>query len=218
MSTEDFSRDLARELLAIGAVSLSPASPFTWASGLQSPVYCDNRLTFGFPHIRDLICDGFQRVIRDHDLACDVVAGTATAGIPHAAWLADRMTLPLVYVRGESKTHGMGRQVEGVLEAGSSLIVIEDLVSTGMSSTAVIRPLERAGGRVVAVLAIFSYGLKLATDAFEAAGVPLFTLTSYSALIDVARAEGAIDENDLNSLKDWYQDPALWSERVSSKF
>ena len=207
----EISRRIAGELLEIGAVSLSPRSPYTWASGLRSPVYCDNRLIMGYPVIRQFSTKGFAQIISENLLACDVIAGTATAGIPHAAWLAHHLDLPMVYVRSGSKAHGKGNQVEGPLFSGQRVVVVEDLVSTGMSSTAVISPLESSGAKVSAVLAIFTYGLKKADSAFEDAGIPLYTLTSFSELIDVASERGSIDSDDLESLRLWHQDPEAWS-------
>jgi len=165
----------------------------------------------GYPVIRQFSTKGFAHIISENLLACDVIAGTATAGIPHAAWLAHHLDLPMVYVRSGSKAHGKGNQVEGPLFSGQRVVVVEDLVSTGMSSTAVISPLESSGAKVSAVLAIFTYGLKKADSAFEDAGIPLYTLTSFSELIDVASERGSIDSDDLESLRLWHQDPEAWS-------
>lgn len=212
MRNEGLSRRLAGELMAIGAVTLSPRKPFRWASGLLSPVYCDNRLTLGYPAMRQMICRGFQELIELNDLPCDLIAGTATAGIPHASWLADRLDVPMVYVRSTLKAHGKGRQVEGVIGEGQNVVVVEDLVSTGMSSTAVISPLTETGALVSAVVAIFTYGLHRAAEAFAASGVPLYTLTDYPTLLEVAAESGALDEDDRLSLRDWYRDPVSWSK------
>lgn len=214
MRNEDLSRRLAGELMSIGAVTLSPRRPFRWASGLLSPVYCDNRLTLGHPAIRQMICEGFRELIELNDLPCDLVAGTATAGIPHAAWLADRLDVPMVYVRSTVKAHGKGQQVEGVIGEGQNVVVVEDLVSTGMSSTAVISPLTEMGAQVSAVVAIFTYGLSRAAEAFAASGVPLFTLTDYPTLLEVASESGAVDEADRISLSEWYRDPVSWSKEA----
>ena len=207
------SRQVASELLTIGAVSLSPRKPYTWASGLRSPVYCDNRLIMGYPVSRHASTAGFAEIIKEQKLACDVIAGTATAGIPHAAWLAHELDLPMVYVRSGAKAHGKGKQVEGPLSEGQRVVVVEDLISTGMSSTAVIAPLESEGAVVSAILAIFTYGLARADRAFEAANVPLYTLTTFSELIEIASDKGTIDASDLESLQDWHRDPEAWSAR-----
>ena len=202
---------IARHLLRIGAVSLSPSNPYTWASGRLSPVYCDNRLTLGYPDARAEIAAGFDAVIREKSISCDVVIGTATAGIPHAAWLADRLGLPMAYVRSQAKEHGRGNQVEGLAPEGSHAVVIEDLVSTGMSSTAVLAPLSNAGVHVEAILAIFTYGLPSADEAFAKAGVPLFTLSNFCALIEASTETGSLTGEEVASLQSWYGNPSQWS-------
>ena len=214
-SPEELSILIAGELLRIGAVSLSPETPYTWASGLRSPVYCDNRMLLGYPDIRSLVADSFVELIRLHDLECDVIGGIATAGIPHAAWIAERMNKPMIYVRGEVKTHGRQRQIEGEVESGKRVVLIEDLVSTGKSSLAVIAPLRNAGFSVSGVLAIFTYGLEQSRTAFLSSNTPLFTLTDFPTLIRVARDSGKISDANLASLQAWYQDPARWSETIS---
>ncbi len=213
-STDELSQMLAKQLLDIGAVSLSPDRPFTWVSGLKSPVYCDNRLTLAYPRVRETIAEGFEHVIQAQSLPCDVIAGIATAGIPHAAWLSDRMQKPMIYVRSTAKPHGRQQQIEGALEKGANVVLIEDLVSTGMSSTSAISPVTEAGGHVTAVLAIFTYGLSRAREAFVAADTRLFTLTDFPMLIQVARSSGAISDSDLESLTNWYADPVTWSAKV----
>lgn len=208
---EERARSIARHLLRIGAVSLSPSDPFTWASGRLSPVYCDNRLTLGYPDIRSDIAAGFAALMRENSIPCDVVVGTATAGIPHAAWLAERTGLPMAYVRSKAKEHGRGNQVEGLAPEGAHAVVIEDLVSTGMSSTAVLAPLADSGVKVEAVLAIFTYGLPSAEQAFKQAGTPLFTLSNFPALLEVASRTGTLTDDDLESMRAWYRNPSLWS-------
>ena len=205
---------LARELLSIGAVSFRPDEPFTWASGIRSPVYCDNRLTISFPSVRRLITDGFARIISEADYEPDVIAGTATAGIPHASWLADRLALPLVYVRSAAKGHGRGRQVEGRLEAGQRVVLIEDLVSTGGSSLQAVRALSDEGADVQAVLAIFSYGLEASAQAFSDAGIPLHALTSFSTVLSEAIHKGMVESSARESIGDWQRDPAGWGGRI----
>ncbi|MDA0683631.1 MAG: orotate phosphoribosyltransferase [Bacteroidetes bacterium] len=207
----DLSRKIARDLLRIGAVNLSPTSPFTWASGRLSPVYCDNRLTLGYPDVRRDISAGFATLLKENSIPCDVIIGTATAGIPHASWLADRMELPMAYVRSKAKEHGRGNQIEGLAPEGAHAVVVEDLVSTGMSSTAVLAPLADAGVKVEAVMAIFTYGLVAAEAAFEKAGVPLFTLSDFPTLIQEAALSDSLSEDDIISLQAWYRNPARWS-------
>ncbi len=205
----DPSRRLAADLLSIGAVAFSPDRPFTWASGLLSPVYCDNRLTLGHPAIRRRITDGFAAAVSD--LHFDVVAGTATAGIPHAAWLADRLGLPMVYVRSAAKGHGRGRRVEGPLDPGARVVVVEDLVSTGMSSLSAVEGLRDEGAEVVALVAIFSYGLPAARDAVARAGVDVRVLTTFDVLLEEAVGSGRISGEGAASLRAWYEDPNGWS-------
>jgi orotate phosphoribosyltransferase len=211
VTTENLAARISLSLLEIGAVSLRPNDPFTWASGLRAPIYCDNRLTLGIPDVRRLICDGFEGLIGDCSLPCDIIAGTATAGIPHAAWLADRMDLPMIYVRSKAKKHGRGNQIEGRLTDGSDVIVIEDLVSTGMSSVAAAQAVRDAGSTVSAVLAIFSYRLSRGQIAFEDAGLKCYTLADFPVLVVEAQRSGYITDSDLESLERWYRDPEEWS-------
>lgn len=211
-SASAVARSLAHDLLSIGAVSLAPDDPFTWASGRLAPIYCDNRLTLAHPVVRRRIRDAFADVIARHGYAPDVVAGTATAGIPHAAWLADRLDLPMAYVRSKPKGHGRGNQIEGRVEPGQRVVLVEDLVSTGGSSLDAVEALRRAGAEVEAVVAIFSYGLPAAAEAFEKAAVPLHTLTTYPVLVEVASETGTIPSGSIEALRTWQQDPAAWSE------
>ena len=213
-STVDTRTAVARDLLRLGAVLLRPGSPFTWASGLRSPIYCDNRLTLSDPAARRRLTDAFAALLDREDLVPDVVAGTATAGIPHATLLADRLEKPLVYVRSQAKGHGRGNMIEGRLKEGARVVLVEDLVSTGGSSLAAAEALRDAGADVLAVVAIFSYGLDAAAEAFAEAGVPLFTLSDYGALLDVAHTEGSLDDEAFAALRAWRDDPQAWSERV----
>ena len=158
-----------------------------------------------------MIARGFKSLIEQQDISCDGIMGTATAGIPHAAWLAEEMNLPMGYVRNKPKGHGRGNQIEGYSKEGGKVVVIEDLVSTGMSSTAVLKPIERAGMQVEAVLAIFTYGLSAADAAFEKAAVPLYTLTSFPELIESAADSGTLNKSELSSLRAWYKNPGEWS-------
>lgn len=205
-------RALAADLLQIGAVSLSPGDPFTWSSGMASPIYCDNRVTLGFPAIRSAICDGFQHLVTETSPAPDVVAGTATAGIPHAAWLAGRLDLPMAYVRSAAKSHGRENRIEGVVKPGQTVVLVEDLISTGGSALSAVEALEEAGATVDGVVAIFTYELDTAADAFADAGVDLHTLTDFSTLLDVARRENDLPDADLDSLAEWRSDPSAWSK------
>ena len=209
----EYSQEMARNLLQIGAVSFSPDRPYTWASGLKSPVYCDNRQILGYPSIRDAVSRGFELSLVGLKLKPAAIVGTATAGIPHAAWLAGRLDLPMAYVRSKPKAHGKKNQLEGWIPEEAPLVVVEDLVSTGMSSGAVIEVLQKLGHQVLALLAIFSYGFEKAEALFDDLGIPLITLTSFEDLLQVAVAEALIPESELNTLRQWRSDPVSWSNQ-----
>ncbi|WP_214842185.1 orotate phosphoribosyltransferase [Exiguobacterium sp. s150] len=207
-------KQIAEALLKIEAVTLSPENPYTWSSGLKSPIYCDNRLTLSHPEVRNLIVDALVEAIRPLDV--DVIAGTATAGIPHATLVADRLGLPLVYVRSSAKGHGKGNLIEGRFERGARVVVIEDLLSTGESSIKAARAVETAGGEVVKIQAIISYSLnRLAINLLDS-GLTADALTTLSDLLDVAVDQQLIREDEAASLHDWRTDPTSWSERVTS--
>lgn len=211
-AAEKRARDIANALLRIKAVNLNPKQPFTWTSGMKSPIYCDNRLTISYPDIRGMIADGFAELIRERHPDAELIAGAATGGIPHAALVADRLELPMVYVRSKPKGHGQGRMIEGVLHEGQKTVVIEDLISTGGSSLKVAQAVDEAGGRTLAVAAIFTYEFASAVEAFRAANVELHTLTSFSALIREAAASGAIDSEDLDLLGRWRDNPNAYGQ------
>ncbi|MFB3187560.1 orotate phosphoribosyltransferase [Staphylococcus pseudintermedius] len=197
------SKLIAKALLDIEAVSLSPNEMFTWSSGIQSPIYCDNRVTLGYPEVRTAIRDGLIELIQQHFADAEIVSGTATAGIPHAAYISDKMNLPMNYVRSKSKSHGKQNQIEGARSEGKKVVVIEDLISTGGSSITAVEALQEAGAEVLGVVAIFTYGLNKADETFKAAGVPFYTLSHYDELIEVAREEGKISEADIQTLVEW---------------
>lgn len=212
MNRENIARQIADKLLSIGAVALRPHQPFTWTSGIKSPIYCDNRLTMSFPEIRDLIAASFAAVISEQYPEAEVVAGTATAGIPHAAFTAQKLGLPMAYVRDKAKGHGKENQIEGLIKPGQKVIVIEDLISTGGSSIKAAQAIQAAGAEPLAVLAIFSYQLDKAVQAFAEAGVKLQTLSNYSALIEVAAEQGVIKPEDQALLKSWREDPSSFGQ------
>ncbi|HEC2156548.1 TPA: orotate phosphoribosyltransferase [Staphylococcus delphini] len=197
------SKLIAKALLDIEAVSLSPNEMYTWSSGIQSPIYCDNRVTLGYPEVRTAIRDGLIELIQQHFTEVEIVSGTATAGIPHAAYISDKMNLPMNYVRSKSKSHGKQNQIEGARSEGKKVVVIEDLISTGGSSITAVEALQEAGAEVLGVVAIFTYGLNKADETFKAVGVPFYTLSSYDELIEVAREEGKISEDDIQILVEW---------------
>lgn len=205
------SQPLARDLLDIEAVLLAPDDPFTWSSGLQAPIYCDNRLTMAYPRVRRAIRDEFATVLNNEGWMPDVIVGTATAGIPHAAWLADLLDKPMAYVRSSAKAHGRQNQIEGRVASGQTAVVIEDLISTGGSAINAVEAVREAGATVLGVLAIFTYELDAAAKRFAAADVPRRTLTQYSTLLDVAEASGELSADALQTLRDWRRDPERWS-------
>lgn len=207
----DRARTLAESLLDIGAVELRPTDPFTWTSGLVAPIYCDNRLTIAHPSVRQAIRDGFTDVLDREDLLPSTIAGTATAGIPHAAWLAEAVERPMAYVRGEAKGHGIGAKIEGRVQPGDAVVLVEDLISTGGSALDAVGTLREAGARVQAVLAIFSYRLGAATRAFDEAGVDHHVLTDLRVLVDVAHAQQRLSDAERDALRAWRADPGAWS-------
>lgn len=210
--TNKIALEVAEQLLNIGAVALRPQEPFTWTSGIKSPIYCDNRLTMSYPAVRDLIAESFAILIKENYPDTQIIAGTATAGIPHAAFVAQKLGLPMAYIRDKAKGHGKENQIEGLIEAGKKVIVIEDLISTGGSSLKAALAVKDAGATPLAVLAIFSYQLDKAVKAFEEASIPLMTLSNYTTLIEVAVERGVIPQEDLSLLKAWRENPAAFGQ------
>lgn len=207
---QTFSKEIALDLLDINAVILRPNDPFTWSSGWNSPIYCDNRLTMRYPKIRKKIAQQFVEFISNKYPEVDVITGTATAGIPHAAWVAENMDKPMSYVRAKAKAYGLGNQIEGGIQKGETTVVIEDLISTGGSAISVVEALQFIGADIKAVLSIFTYGFDKANERFEKANVPMFTLTDYATLIDVASKNNYVDESDLETLAEWRKQPETW--------
>jgi orotate phosphoribosyltransferase len=209
---KDSAAKVAENLLQIKAIKLNNAKPFTWASGLKSPIYCDNRIALSYPKIRTYIRQQIVEAIEEKFGKTDVIAGVATAGIPQAALVAAAMGLPLVYVRSSEKKHGMTNKIEGVINEGQSVVVIEDLVSTGKSSLNAVDALRDAGANVKGMVAIFTYGLKKADENFKAKNCKLVTISDYEHLVNLATENNYISNNDLNSLMDWRKDPQAWSD------
>jgi orotate phosphoribosyltransferase len=197
----------AETLLSIEAVSLKPADPFTWSSGIKSPIYCDNRLTLSYPKVRREIAKGLADLIKAQHPDVDVIAGTATAGIPHAAWVSDELELPMIYVRGSAKGHGKQKRIEGKLEAGQKVVVIEDLISTGGSSLSAVEAVREDGAEVLGVAAIFTYELEKASEQLKAAEVEASVLTDYTTLIQVAKETLVITEQEQSMLAKWRENP-----------
>ena len=201
---------VAEKLLLVNAIKLSPAQPFTWASGWKSPIYCDNRRVLSFPYVREFIKSEMSNIIFAEFPETDLLAGVATAGIAWGALSADQLKLPYIYVRPKTKEHGLGNQIEGFYEKGQKVLVIEDLISTGKSSLQVVDVLKAAGLEVIGMVAIFTYGFSVADKAFADAGVPFRTLTNYSALIKMAVEKGTVDASQESILLNWQQDPSNW--------
>ncbi|AJK89058.1 MULTISPECIES: orotate phosphoribosyltransferase [Lysinibacillus] len=196
--------EIAHAMLKVGAVELNPIELFTWASGIKSPIYCDTRLTISDPIIRKQLANGLATVIKENFGATEIVAGTATAGIPHAAWVSDILELPMVYVRSKAKEHGRGNQIEGKYAAGQKVVVVEDIVSTGGSSITAVEALRAAGCEVLGVVCVYTYNLPRAEQAFDEAGIQYVSLTNFDYLIEAANESGAIKEDDIPFLKEWH--------------
>lgn len=201
--------EVAKRLLQINAIKLSPQNPFTWASGMKSPIYCDNRIVLSYPGIRRFIIDSFAQKAEAFK-PFDTVAGVATAGIAHGALLAEQLSLPFIYVRSKPKGHGRRNQVEGELRTGARALVIEDLISTGGSCLNAVEALREAGCAVAGVLAIFTYGFDEAREAFKNAGCPWDALSSYPALLEEAARENYIGQEELAALQEWRKNPGKW--------
>lgn len=203
---------VAEFLLQIKAVKLSPSSPFTWASGWKSPIYCDTRISLSYPTIRTFIRQTYAESILEKFGKPDVIAGVATGGIPQGALIAQELGVPFIYVRSSAKGHGMGNQVEGYFEKGQKVVVIEDLISTGGSSMKAIDALKEVGLEVKGLIAIFTYGFNTAETTFKKANCPFLTLTNYDLLLKQAVVHDYIQESDVNSLKEWKKNPDIWGK------
>jgi orotate phosphoribosyltransferase len=201
---------VAEKLLQVQAVKLSPAKPFTWASGWKSPIYCDNRRMLSFPYVRDFIKSELCNVVFSRFPEAQLLAGVATAGIAWGAMVSDQLKLPYIYVRPKPKEHGLGNQIEGFYEKGQQVVVIEDLVSTGKSSLQVVDVLREQGLEVVGMVAIFTYGFPVADEAFARYGIPLTTLTNFPMLIETAIAKGLVPAEQQKVILEWSKDPGGW--------
>jgi orotate phosphoribosyltransferase len=201
---------VAEKLLQVQAVKLSPSSPFTWASGWKSPIYCDNRKVLGFPYVRDFIKSELCNVIFSRFPDVELLAGVATAGIAWGAMAADQLKLPYIYVRPKPKEHGLGNQIEGYFEQGQKTLIIEDLVSTGKSSLQVVDVVQQAGLEVAGMVSIFTYGFPQAEKAFADRNLPYVSLTNYDSLIGLALEKGIVGGDMENTLLNWRKDPANW--------
>jgi orotate phosphoribosyltransferase len=205
-------KELAKQLLEIKAVFLNPSEPFTWSSGIQSPIYCDNRLTMSYPEVRREISKGLVEIIQRQYPDVEVIAGTATAGIPHAAWVSERLDLPMCYVRSKPKAHGKGKQIEGYVKKGQKVVVVEDLISTGGSCITAVNALREAGCEVLGVAAIFTYELDKGIELLENAEVEAHAISDYTSMLETALELNVIQEDELESLKEWKKNPEVWGK------
>jgi len=203
---------VAEKLLQINAIRLNLQTPFTWTSGWKSPIYCDNRRILSFPFVRDFIKSEMSNVVFETFPEAEVIAGVATAGIPHGALVADQLKLPFVYVRSKAKGHGLGNRIEGYLEPGGKTVVIEDLISTGGSSLEACKALQDAGAEVTGLVSVFNYGFPVAANAFEDAHIEVRSLSNYQTLIAVALEQGLISAEQLDSLSGWREAPDRWRQ------
>ncbi len=199
-------------LLKINAIKLNPANPFTWASGWKAPIYCDNRKTLSYPKVRNEICDGFKKQIIEKYPDVEAIAGVATGAIAHGMLVADRLNLPFIYVRSAPKKHGLENLVEGEFKAGQKVVVIEDLISTGLSSLSAVEALRNAGCNVLGMLAIFTYGFNHASENFKNSNVKIDTLANYTQLIELAIEQGFVNKEHLELLQSWRTDPENWGK------
>lgn len=199
--------EIAKILLKIGAVTIRPIRSFVWSSGIKSPIYCDNRLVLSHPESREQVIEGFLKKIKKEDLKFDVIAGIATAGIPYAAILADRLKKPMIYVRSAPKGHGKGNQIEGKFDKGDNVLVVEDLISTGQSSLGAVQALKKSGAKVSDCLAIFTYGFPFSKNAFQRERCRIHTLTSLESLIEVAVLKGILMSSDRKMILDFAKNP-----------
>lgn len=203
---------IAEKLLQIKAVKLQPQEPFTWASGWKSPIYCDNRKILSYPHIRDFVKSELSNMVFTEFPDAEVIAGVATAGIPHGALVADLLKMPFVYVRSKPKAHGMGNQIEGHLEEGKKVLVIEDLISTGKSSMEAIMALRDAGAQIEGLCSVFNYGFDISKELFEKESIPAQSLSNYNALLEVALEQKVIQASDMEILQTWRENPSAWGK------
>lgn len=203
-------REIAEALLEIEAVSLQPDNPFTWSSGMKSPIYCDNRLTLSYPAIRRKVAEGLKSLIVEHFPDAEIIAGTATAGIPHAAWVSELLDLPMSYVRSKAKGHGKGNQIEGKVTQGQKVVVVEDLISTGGSVIEAVEALREAGCEVLGVVSIFTYGLEKGAQQLKSAKITAYSLTDFTTLATIAEEKGLITRENQKSLVQWQKNPLEW--------
>lgn len=204
--------EVTKKLLQINTLKIQPSSPFTWASGWISPIYCDNRKILSYPETRTLIRDKFVEVIREKYPQAEVIAGVATGAIAHGVLVADQLGLPFIYIRSKPKDHGLENLIEGDLKSGQKVVVVEDLVSTGISSLKAVEAVNNFGGEVIGMVSIFTYNFPQAKENFRKAGIELTPLSRYQILIDLALEMGEITKEEVESLMEWREDPANWGK------
>lgn len=212
----DVREHIITNLLKIEAIKLRPRDPFVWASGLYSPIYCDNRLSLSYPEIRKYVVQGFELLISKYDKP-DIIIGVATAGIAHGALLAHVLDLPFAYVRSKKKAHGRQNAIEGQVQAEQSAIVIEDLISTGGSSIAAAQVLQEEGVKVQAILSIFNYNLQSSKDNFQNANIPFASICDYALLMEIAKKDASFSDADVELLRKWSHDPKAWSDSFQNQ-
>jgi orotate phosphoribosyltransferase len=208
----DIAKQVAKSLLQINAIILQPNNPFKWAAGWNSPIYCDNRKTLSYPEIRNHIRQGLAAIVKNHYKGANVIAGVATAGIPHGALVAEELGLPFIYVRSKAKEHGKQNQIEGHFEQGQSVVLVEDLISSGKSSLDAAAILKDAGMQVKGMVSIFTYGFDAATENFKNADCEYVSLCDYNTLLPQAIESQYIEQTDLAILKKWRENPAIWKK------
>lgn len=213
MTMKQLETILAEKLLKVSAIKLQPGNPFVWASGWNSPIYTDNRVTLSYPEVRSFIKVELCRLILERFPQANAVAGVATGAIAQGALVADTLGLPYVYVRSTPKDHGLENLIEGDLRPGSKVVVVEDLISTGGSSLKAVAAIRAAGCEVVGMVAMFSYGFPVAQKAFKDANVELLTLSNYNAMLEAALSTNYIREEDLETLREWRKDPSIWTAK-----
>jgi orotate phosphoribosyltransferase len=213
-NNSEIEQKIAEFLLQIKAIKLQPANPFTWASGWKSPIYCDNRITLSHPTIRTYIRQKLSELIQEEFGSASVIAGVATAGIPQGALVAQELGLPFIYVRSKAKEHGTQSLIEGEINPGQRVVVVEDLISTGKSSLQAVKALREAGYEVAGLVAIFSYGFDIATENFAEAKCRFVTLSNYSTLINYAAEHNFIQATDVELLNDWRKNPSEWGTQI----
>lgn len=209
---QDIHVEVTKKLVQINTIKIQPSNPFTWASGWKAPIYCDNRKILSYPEERTFIRDQFVKLIRDKYPEAEVIAGVAMGAIAHGMLVAQELALPFIYVRSKPKDHGLENLIEGDLKAGQKVVIIEDLVSTGVSSLKAAEAISNFGGDVLGMMAIFTYNFPVAKENFEEAGIELTTLSRYKTLIEVALESGEVKESQVESLNQWRQDPANWGK------